>query len=240
MAAELTLTLSRREPAVYAIRLRLRAEEPADDDLSIDGTVRLDPDQLFQGWVDRDGRPAAENYGRALTDAVFADPPVRDAWVAARAKAGTPVRVRLELEEYALELHRVRWETLRDPVTNGPLLTDQNIWFSRYLHSFDMRRLRPPARTAARVLLAVAAPSDLDDLRISNRTFGPRDRFDAPAEVAAVTTALPEWTKDITPLPGPKYGQPTLARIVELLRTGTGFDVLYLVAHGGLHLTGRS
>ena len=247
MAAEFTLSLSRREPAVYAARLRVRPDDLQANELTIDGVVKLDAAELAKTWEDRDGRTAAENYGRALADAVFpvgsgpvpGAETIRDAWLRARGEAGNPIRVRLELEEYAVELHRLRWETLRDPQTGSPLLTDQNVWFSRYLHSFDMRRLRPPARTAARVLLAVAAPSDLDGTRIGVRAFGARDQFDAEREVAAIKDALAGWTRDVTVLAGPeKEKRPTLIRIVEHLRTGTGFDVLYLVAHGALHPTG--
>ena len=56
-----------------------------------------------------------------------------------------PLRVRLFIGPSAPELHNLRWETLIDPTTNlagdsataTPLLTNENIIFSRYLSSLD-------------------------------------------------------------------------------------------------------
>jgi hypothetical protein len=232
--AELTLALTHRAPPVYAARLTFHIpNENESGDSTVDGVVRLDPTGLNQCWAD------PEAYGRTLSDAVFADDRIRTAWTKARAVACENLRIRLHLEEFALELHRVRWEALHDPDTKRPLLIDQGVWFSRYLASFEMKQFRLRTKSAARVLVAVVSPTDLGNLRVGGRDFQEKDAFlvdeaalDAlRAEVAVVTPA-------VTILPNPDDGMPTLDNLVRLLRTGTGYDVLYLTAHGALDATG--
>ncbi len=138
-------------------------------------------------------------------------------WVRFRAGAKGTVRARLELDEHARELHRVRREALRDPEHGGRLLADQNVWFSRFLRCANTRQIRPRAGAAARALVAAVCPTDL---------AGP-PRFDPAGELAAVRASLGGWPKTVTPLADP---------IPRQLRTelDTGYDVFHLVAHGAV------
>ena len=84
-------------------------------------------------------------YGRALTEMFFSqgDGAIREVYVKARAAAASRegLRLRLGIEKNARELHAVRWETLRDPTQDTPLLTQSNLWFSRFVsdETFSIR-----------------------------------------------------------------------------------------------------
>jgi hypothetical protein len=223
---ELEIVLTRRIPPVYAARLRYQSPDDDGDQLR-DATIKLDPAALNRCLPD----PPA--YGRALAAALTAEPRLRDAWTRARtAAAGQPLRVRLGLDETATELHRVRWESLADPDSGQPLLTDQNVWFSRHLSSFDMRPFRLRTKGALRVLVAVASPSDLGNLRVGGRDFEAEDGFQTADELSMIGAALKGITATPTVLPSPAAGQPTLANLVRHLRDG--YDIVFLLAHGVL------
>src|SRR5687768_3389771 len=95
----LTLSLIRRQPAVYAIRLQLHSDSPNEPtDMAVDGTVRLEPSKLNACWLNH------EEYGKTLWNALFAEKQIQDFWKEARAHH-PELRVRLHIEEFALELH---------------------------------------------------------------------------------------------------------------------------------------
>ena len=108
----------------------------------------------------------------------------------------------------------------RLPEAAAPLLTGQNLTFSRYLGSLDWRpvRLRPEAEL--RALVVVADPSDAARFGLA-----PVNR---EAELAAARAGL----GDIPVTELATRGQVTLNNIAKALREG--YDVLYLVAHGML------
>ena len=129
-----------------------------------------------------------------------------------------PLSLRLAIGPNATELHSLRWETLRLPGSDAPLLTGEHLRFSRYLSSLDWRpvRLRPQAEM--RALVAIANPSE-------------------PREVAAGRGDEPR--RNWRPRAGlgrhPRHelatrGQVTLANLAAHFRDGC--DILYLVAHG--------
>ena len=130
------------------------------------------------------------------------------------------LRLRLAISPGAAELHSLRWETLRLPERDAPLLTGQNLRFSRYLSSLDWRpvRLRPLADL--RALVAVAGPRDVERLAV-----GP---VDTQTELAAARAGLGGIA--VTELA--TRGQVTLNNLAVRFREG--FDILYLVAHGML------
>ena len=107
-----------------------------------------------------------------------------DEAVAAAQAQDASLRLRLAINPGAAELHNLRWETLRLPDSDAPLLTGQNFTFSRYLSSLDWRpvRLRPEAEL--RALVVVADPSDVQRVRLA-----PVDREN---ELAAAHAGLGE------------------------------------------------
>ena len=134
--------------------------------------------------------------------------------------AGRPFRLRLDIAPGAPELHSLRWETLRLPEASAPLLTGENLRFSRFLSAW----------TGGRCASGPKASSGR-----SSRS---------PARVMWRSIAWPRWTRRSSwPPRGPGWatsptvelatrGQVTLKNLVARLRDG--YDILYLVAHGML------
>jgi hypothetical protein len=236
--AELEIFLYRRGEAEYAAVFRLRPPDNATDQRFEAEPVRIDRKQ-FEDALLLDDPP---RYGLALGSALFGHPKAREAFVAARAAAGTrgdtPLRVRLCTDQRSLDLHRLRWETLRFPDRDYPddsekadwLAVNQRVLFSRHLFSADMRpvRLRPKSDLTA--LIAVANPTDITKYWSwsGRKPLAPIQVEDelATAEHGLRSLRIERLVPDNTP-----GGQRvTLQRLLEALRQEP--DVLYLVCHG--------
>lgn len=219
--ADLEISLHRQDASSYMVEFRYsQPESDADIRLGVGKpvTVKLDLEALSKLTHD----PLA--YGQALAQGLFAEPAVSNAFAQARASAqslDTALRLRLLIGASAPELHRVRWETLRDPVDNSPLFTGENLLFSRYLSSLDWRPVRLRPKNALRALAAVANPSNLADFSLA--------AIDESQELARARDGL--GSISVTCLPGDQPDQrATLANLVSQLRQG--YDILYLVCHG--------
>jgi len=221
--ADLEISLFRHDINTYSVEFRFSLPE-SDVDIrpGSDKPVlaRFDLDALQLLAYDPDA------YGQALTASLFADTAVQSAFAQARAGAqskGVGLRLRLLVGPSAPELHRLRWETLRDPQDGTPLFMGENLLFSRYLFSQSWRevRLRPKGELSA--LLAVANPNNLGEYDLAP--------VDVPAEVERArlnlgqipVAVLPDRTSD-TPV--------TLDNLLARVRAGV--DILYLVCHGSL------
>lgn len=151
----------------------------------------------------------------ALASALFADAAIRGLFDRARQAtkdAGRPLRLRLALPNDAPELQELPWEEL---------CSDENVFFSRFLHSRDWRGVEIRPQTRLKALVAVAAPSDLERYKL--------DGGDAAAEAERVRESLgPDLEVEFAGRDEPL----TLLHLSKRLRDG--FDVLYLVAHGRL------
>jgi CHAT domain/SIR2-like domain len=228
----------------YTVRLRHRREN--DELKPVVGNATLNLDRLDE---------AGGDYGAELTRQVFADPSLiqylRDAFKSSQDQ-GVCLRVRMNLGRGAEPLHSLKWERLEFPWDDGsgtrrPFALHQQIFFARFLSSFDWRPVRLRRKgDRLKVLVAVASPSD------------PGNRFglapiDVEAEVARARRHLnavplpplnpyPDMFKQINPSasrrPTPVdleviRGAETLNRVVAALQAEE-FDVLYLVCHGKL------
>ena len=152
-------------------------------------------------------------------------PGSKEALAQARTIAATlavPLRLRLYIHPSApLELHTLRWETLADPGGSGlPLSMSESLLFSRFLLSDNPQPFAPPQRPRLRALVVISNPANLA------QTFEP---LNVPEELEKARSGLVDM--DLQELPS--GGQATLEKILDGLRQGV--DVLYLVAHGGLH-----
>jgi len=192
---------------------------------------KIDPDEL------RLIKNEYEKYDTKLSAAFFQDASIRSAFETARkvvAGAGNDaaLRVRLFLDAGAEPLHEIRWECLRDP-TGKPLFNGDSILFSRYLSS---PALRPVCgKTELKALIAIANPPNLD------QAINPEDPskglppVDVPGEKDRAVKGLNgAGFTTITTLAAAPSGTaaPTSANILEEL--AKGYDVFYLVCHGGL------
>ena len=220
--ADLEISIHRQEQNTYAVDFRYSEGDsasqavvglgPRDEALATLDLARLDELRLL-------GR--LKEYGQALTEAFFAAECLRTAFAQARAasqQAGAALRVRLGIGSSAMELHKLRWELLNDPHNGAPLVTEQTIFFSRYLSSQDWRAVRLRSRGALSALAAIAAPAGLEKFQLAP--------VDKAAELAAVTAGLGEIRVQA-------LERCTLNGLVAAL-TAQAYDVLYLVAHGSV------
>ena len=218
--ADLEIGLHQRDGVTWRVEVRYSQQE-SDADVNIEGplTVDIDPNELNQLIPDM---PA---YGRALGQAVLGGA-VGDAYrqaVAASQSHGVILRVRLFVGPSATTLHRIHWETMLDPRDGSPVLTDENIVFSRYLSSNDWRPVRLRPKSALRALVVVSGPTDLD--RFQARVLAP----------VAVEDEVERAQNGLSPLPSrvlANHGEVTEGRLFDELRDGC--DILYLVCHGYL------
>jgi hypothetical protein len=216
--AELEIALTALDARTCLVEMR--ATQPGDDGdkrpLGAAPRIELDFDALRALTAD------AAAYGRALARAVFTDP-IKTFFVKTRAaaqSANAPLRVRLLLDPRLAELHRLRWETLRDPEDEAALFTGENVLCARYLSSLDWRPVAPRAQAQWRVLAAAANPRDLAQYRL--------EPVDAAGELDRVRAALGATPLEVAP--------PTLEGLIAQLRAAP--EVLYLVCHGRLTESG--
>lgn len=221
--ADLEIALHKQGADNYSIDLRFSQPDS-------DADIRLSSDEPALVHIDRDHlRELAmqpEAYGNALSAQLFANAQVQAAFAQAISVAQTqdvPLRLRLFIGTGAVELHSVRWETLRDPQNGELLLTNENILFSRYLSSQDWRPVRVRSRSDLRALVVIANPSDLADYQSGGQSLPPFD-VDAESERAHASMG------DIPLTFISERGHVTINNISSHLREG--YDILYLVAHG--------
>jgi CHAT domain/SIR2-like domain len=216
--ADLEIGLHRRDGVTWRAEVRYSQQE-SDADINVEGALSVDIDPR----VLNDLEPDTEAYGRMLGQALLGGG-VGDAYrqaIAAAQSQGVTLRVRLFVGPSATALHTLRWETMLDPRDNSPLLTDENIVFSRYLSSNDWRPVRLRPKSALRALVVVSGPTDLD--RFQARILAP----------VAVEDEVARAQEGLSPLPTrvlSEHGEVTEERLFSELRDG--FDVLYLVCHG--------
>jgi hypothetical protein len=223
--ADLEIGLHRRDAENYGVELRfIHPQGDADVRLlgAVPAFVQFDLDRLRESAVDADA------YGQMLTDSLFANSEVREAFLQARSSAQSldlPLRLRIFVGPSAPELHGLRWETLRDPQDGSHLVIGEHLLFSRYLSSLDWRPvgLRPRADLAA--LVVVANPQDVADWQPGGQPLAP---LDVEGELERARAGLAG--SSVTSLAA--GGSATLERITAELREGA--DVLYLACHGAL------
>jgi hypothetical protein len=225
--AELEIGLHRREAETYAVEFRFSLPESDAEVRLGQGIARFDNAALAQL------SPGGAEYGQTLTKCLFADPPVQSAFTQAFASAqskGLALRLRIFVGPSAPELNSLHWETLRHPVDETPLATNENILFSRYLTSLDWRPVHLRPKSLLRALVVIANPINLSDYQ----NLAP---IDVEGELNRARQGL--GSIPVTPLPAdqPTEGQnpphATLNNLVEQLRQGT-HDILYVVCHGTL------
>jgi hypothetical protein len=215
--ADLEIGLHHLEKDGCTVELRFsQSQSAADVRLLPEGpTVRIDADRLAVL------NPADPEYGRLLSESLFTDS-VSRAFTRARGIAeglGVPLHVRLFIGPGAAQLHRLHWETLRNPSDGAALATDQRVLFSRYLMSQEYRPVLPrPQDAPLNVLVVIANGANLAQYKLAP--------IDVAAEAERARAAFQGGT--VTVLAG--GGQATLDNLVE--QAGQGCDVLYLVCHG--------
>jgi hypothetical protein len=223
--ADLEIGLHRRDTEGYNLELRFNHPE-SDADVRLTGSGSS-PAQFDLARL-REVAQDDEAYGRLLAQGLFGDPAVQAAFAQATGTAQAleaPLRLRLFIGPSAPELHALRWETLRAPGEDRPLLTGEQVLFSRYLSSVDWRPVGPRPQSDLRALVAIANPADVGDWAPGGQPLAP---VDVDGELQRATASL-----DSIPITAlASGGSCTLNNLVTRLRDG--YDVLYLVGHGAL------
>jgi hypothetical protein len=223
--AELEIRLSRPLPDAASpvmIELQFQAAGSAAWQASKPALTKL----KLAEFDDPNLRADADEYGRRLTEYVFADEGARAFYAKASATAqmgaGVALRVRVRIGPTVPELHGLRWELLRDPWSGRPLAVGERVWFSRHLTSDDWTAvaLRPKEQLTA--LVAVANPV-VDPAKHPALAL-----IDGPAEVARASKYLEQGKIELDVVTGPE----TIAQLQDRLHED--FDILYLVCHGQL------
>jgi hypothetical protein len=219
--ADLEIGLHRWD-AGYSVELRF-SQPNSDTDIPPErGPMSLDLEQLRASELD------LAAYGQLLTDGLFGGQTVRDTFEKARVAAQSQdmqLRLRLYIGPSAPELHRLRWEALRDPESGALLLTDEGILFARYLSSMDWRPIRLRPQSSLRALVVIANPTDLSSYKPGGRQLEPVD----------VTGELERATANLGVIPATALlssGSASLNNLITNLHEG--YDILYLVCHGAL------
>ena len=224
--ADLEIGLSRRDDLVYTVSFRLLRPE-TDDTLQERGQIlqtTLSPEQFTDALAD------PKEYGRRLTEQFFSEPGVLRWYTSYTSmvlgQADMGLRLRLYISLDAPELHRIHWELLCEPGTDSPIATSQNILFSRYLTSTDVRPSLLKSRDDMKVLVVIANPSDLGTGKLP-------PKIDAAAELARARQGL----KDIPVTAFPKTDDGERATLNNIITkfSEEQYDILYLVCHGSFN-----
>ena len=158
--------------------------------------------------------------GETLYSLLFRDPKLLEAWSGIRSAHPT-CRVRLRISRDAPELHAVPWELLREPASDHPavnLATDPQTPFSRYLAG-DWEPGASVETKPIRVLVAVAAPTNLDEYGLA--PLSPQAEIDRLAHALAGSDQF-----ELVPLDAPC----TLVSLADALEEN--IQILHFVGHG--------
>ncbi|MEA3337918.1 MAG: CHAT domain-containing protein [Chloroflexota bacterium] len=217
--ADLEISLHRRDENTYSVEMNFR--QPGSD---ADIRPEVDPDSFAAfDLVDLRAAVSNEDYGRLLAEGFFGNSQIKENFARARTAAqgqSQALRIRLHVGPSVPELHSLHWETLWDPDRDTPLLTGENILFSRFLSSQDWRPIRLRPKERLRALVVIANPDHLASFQLTP--------VDVAGELARAQEALVDIDVDVLAAPG----EATLNNIADRLRKG--YDILYLVAHGAL------
>jgi hypothetical protein len=181
------------------------------------GRATFDVDEL------REVQNDVDEYGRRLTQALFADSSIREGFELATVLAGAQqLRLRLDIDAAASDLHALRWETLRTP-DDAPVATGDRILFSRYLRSPDWRRVPTVLERELRALVMIANPTNLASYSPEGVPLQP---INVPEEVERAKRGLGSIPTTIYS----DQGTATLEHLIQAVRDG--HNVVYLVCHG--------
>lgn len=175
----------------------------------------------------------SEDYGAALT-AMALPQVLYPAWQLARGfveGSGQNFRIHVALDDPLGELDALRWELLRDPLTNVPLAQQESSSLARFVILDHLYNRALPTVPTLRALVAIAGPVDAEQWGL--------DPVDVACETARVRQTLGGLQADF--LANTASGSANLATLSNL-RNGlrSGPHVLYLICHGRMTEAGTT
>lgn len=230
--ADLTIELASPGQGLYWARLYFSRADRVDEKSPVSGLVRFPFNELTAASLDPD------EYGRLLKETLFSDPALSAFYAQCLANAaGVDLRVRVLIDRSALELHSLRWETLRGPDATRRSPQDKNVLaliagqpFSRFLDSPEWREIELRQKGRLRALVVAANPADLQ--QGGDQLGRPLPEVNAAEEAARAEAAL-DKVQIQRLVSDPAAGQRvTIDALRDALRPGC--DILYLVCHGAL------
>lgn len=234
----LEIHLFRRDPSSYIVEIQLVDPNSQQERAPVRSTVSFDEAAL------REQNLNPSNYGKQLFQDLFKDPKILAIYDEARNLQGlnqpaNPVlRIRLYIDGDSLELHTLRWETLRDHRSDEWLLGQDDLRFSRFLSGNRWEPIEKRAKGDLRALVIIANPQGL-----GAGDYAKYAPVDVAGEKQRAQDSLGEfYAEDAVLASDPQEPtRVTLETIRQHLRDGyteqgipRAFDVIYLAAHGGL------
>lgn len=195
-------------PVEYHVTLNPRKENE-----KIDGKIKID----FANFRSLNGKSENE-YGKALSEVLFANETIKSSvsntWDLVKNDRTAVMRILVHIDNSAILLHGIHWETVVNPVTKRPFIHSQQVRLMRYIDKVD--EIPGRSRSVRPGLLALAAVANPEgaDLNVSFELERARKGF-APIPVIF--------------LPGKEGEYCTLDNLVE---KAADADILYLVCHG--------
>ena len=228
--ADLEIGLNRSEGSTYAVRLRYANPDDTEIRGPIFGIANLDFEEFSNPLIEQ------KEYGQRLCKQLFFDQRVRSYFTEARVdaeKSERPLRLRLALDPDDPPLHDLRWEAVLDPRDETWLLTNERVYFSRFLHSTgsSWERIKLRSRGELRALVVIANPIELKQglFQAGGKVLSP---INVEGEIARSKMSLTGLKPDLLVSDPEKPGEVDVTRIMEYLRSG--YDIFYLVCHGAL------
>jgi tetratricopeptide (TPR) repeat protein len=225
--ADFTIKITRPALDQYWVELSYAEPEGSTEQQPAGGQARFD----FQALLAADLSP--EEYGRLLGEALFGKQALREYFLECLSAAGTAnrsLRVRILVDSSASELHRLRWELLRNPDDGDFMALQASRPFSRFLYSDDWRQVELRSKASLRALVAVANPSNLKKgLKLLEHTLA---EVDVAGELSRAERALQDIPIVVLESRENEPGRVTKQKLLE--RLGEGYDILYLVCHGAI------
>lgn len=214
LPTELSLRLSRADLNTYHLELSL-ATPDGQEKLAAFSKVTFDFTAL------RTSSRNPQEYGALLSGSLFAEDKVKRVLAGLQASLEVqPARLRLAIDPSANELHDLAWECLLDPERAAPLAMNECLGFARFLSSSSWRRSSRRQEGPARILLAIAAPSDLERYSLS--------ALDVQAEIAAAQAGLSGWEIDVLASGGDRPVTPEA--FFERIQRGPA-TLVWLISH---------
>ena len=211
---ELEISLERMAESMR-VALRFDRSDSEADVAPVVGLASFDLDALRGLSGDR------KQYGKLLSQSLFADPKIKAAFEKGCVMAESlemPLRIRLVIDKTAVELHSLVWESLCDVETGEVLAMRERVLFSRFINRDDWRPIALRAKDEMRALVAIASPANASAYQL------------APVDVAAETQRAIAGLGTIPATVLGGGGGAALNNIVGKLREG--YDILLLVCHG--------
>lgn len=228
--ADLEIGLNRSTDSTYAVSLRYSNPEDTEMRGAVIGIASFDFEELANPLIEQ------KDYGQLLTKQLFSDQHVRDYFNEVRVdaeKSERPLRIRLALDPGDPYLHDLRWETLEDLRDGTWLLTNERIYFSRFLQSTSSswERIKLRSRGELRALVVIANPVELEQghFRAGGRALTP---VNVTGEIKRAESSLAGLETIFLVSDPNQPGNVDVPHILENLRQG--YDIFYLVCHGAL------